>query len=48
MPDIGIALQERIVPSEYQFQVSHLKSYSVGIKSAVGQRWAATLAIPKA
>lgn len=40
--------QNDVVPSENQFEVSHLKSYSVGIESAVGQRWAATLAIPKA
>lgn len=40
--------QSDIVPSENQFEVSHLKSYSVAIDSAVGQRWAATLAEPKA
>ena len=40
--------QSDIVPSENQFQVSDLKSYSVAIESAAGQRWAATLAMPKA
>lgn len=49
-PEIGSfpipCIPDDVVPSVNEFQIDHLKKYTVGVTSEPGQRWAATVALP--
>ena len=49
-PEIGSfpipCTPDGVVPSANEFQIDHLKKYTVGVTSEPGQRWAATVALP--